>query len=913
MPGDWGGGSAATLTGSRTAPAAFLRRAQDGPAPAGLPRPAIRDSWARCHGLELDPGRHEPPYRGLTDLDPEDHLLRAAAPVVDRLHTRLAGARVGIVLTDETARVRLRLAGCAGLNRHLDAVRLAPGFSYAEDHAGTNGIGTALTERRPFAVLSTEHFVERLRDFACAGAPVRDPLSGEILGILDLTCWNSDRHPMMPKIVGGAVLEIEGRLLAQYSAREQALLAAVLTTPRVSLDDCSALSLGDRATLRDAAAELISLGRAGLRQVTLSGGRTAALHCRRARTPGAAGAVETLVVEAHFPFAGWETDPKPRPRLTPRPRPSAPERTRPGGPEEEPAAGPGPRPGSPAPDGDAADRLPVPAAAVLIGDATAARLAVAARRRLALLCQAGSRIGTTLEVDRTAQELAEIATPGPAEECTVDLWDWVLDGGEPPAPEGPAPIEEAPVLRRAAACPRRRARAGVEVGAQRPALPPAPFPDQPAVRPAPDGGSCVEVPIRARGTVLGLASFRRGPERGPFQEDDVALLGELVGRAAVALDNARRYTRESTLALTLQQSLLPGSLPDLRAAELAHGYQPASDRGGVGGDWYDALPLSGGRIALVVGEVAGHGLHAAATMGRLRTAIRNFSTLDLPPDELIGQLDALADPSESAEAGIAPATGATCLYVVHDPVTGQCTMASAGHRAPALLYPDGTAVLPRLPTGPPLGNGGSPYESVDLTLPEGTTLVLYTDGLTAGSATTADGEEALREALASLAGRPPAAVRDELQRRLRPARALDDAALLVARTRRTDADHLAVWDVPMDAAAVGGIRAEAARRLHDWGLDELVFTTELMVSELVTNAIRYTAGPVRLRLLRDRTLICEVTDGSATSPRLRRARSTDEGGRGLFLVAQLAHRWGTRYTHTGKVIWAEQPLPSASG
>jgi anti-sigma regulatory factor (Ser/Thr protein kinase) len=217
--------------------------------------------------------------------------------------------------------------------------------------------------------------------------------------------------------------------------------------------------------------------------------------------------------------------------------------------------------------------------------------------------------------------------------------------------------------------------------------------------------------------------------------------------------------------------------------------------------------------------------------------------------------------------------------------------------------------FPDVPAGPPLGLGGLPFETAELELAEGSRLVLYTDGLVEDRERDIDvGLELLSDALRGTAGASPEdtcrAVLDRL-----PARPSDDVALIVARTRGLGEDRVAEWQVPSDPAAVSRIRSAVTRQLADWDLEDLVFTTELVLSELVTNAIRHGRGPIGVRLLRDRTLICEVSDRSTTSPHLRYAATTDEGGRGLFLVAQLAERWGTRYTPEGKVIWAEQPLP----
>ncbi|MFD4660526.1 SpoIIE family protein phosphatase [Kitasatospora sp. NPDC058444] len=551
-----------------------------------------------------------------------------------------------------------------------------------------------------------------------------------------------------------------------------------------------------------------------------------------------------------------------------------------------------------------------------------------AQRRLRLLYDAGVTVGSTLDVTRTAEELAQVTVPRFADFVTVDLADQVLIGEEPPP--GPSLGR----MRRAAVTGVRDDAPFYPVGTVLDVVPETPLagalhsgepgiephlteagawreqdPERSAQMLAYGVHSLVRVPLRARGVLLGVARFWRAQRAEPFETEDLALAEELVSHAAVCIDNARRYTREHTMAVTLQHSLLPRTLPEQTALEVAHRYLPA--QAGVGGDWFDVIPLPGARVALVVGDVVGHGLHAAATMGRLRTAIHNFSTLDLPPDELLGHLDELVnriDQEEAAGGERAGPAGATCLYAIYDPVSRRCTLASAGHPPPAVVDPQGRVVFPELPTGPPLGLAVLPFETTELELAEGSRLVLYTDGLVEDRERDIDeGLELLRAALTGPPRTPDQTCADVLGAML-PAHPQDDIALLVARTRVLAPDQVAQWEVPSDPAAVGEVRAAVAERLTAWGLEEAAFVTELILSELVTNAIRYGSGPIRVRLLRDRSLICEVSDGSSTSPHLRYAATEDEGGRGLFLVAQFADRWGTRYTATGKVIWTEQPL-----
>ncbi|MBO8190137.1 SpoIIE family protein phosphatase [Streptomyces oryzae] len=557
-----------------------------------------------------------------------------------------------------------------------------------------------------------------------------------------------------------------------------------------------------------------------------------------------------------------------------------------------------------------------------------------ARERLKLLYESGVRIGTTLDVAHTAAELAEVAVPGFADLAAVDLLDEVVRGQEPApqtqrrlrrmavsdTPAGLPLYEVGEAITFRTGSPQERA-----LDAEQAVLEPDLHSAEEWLRHDPDRArrtleygvhSLITVPLRARGVVLGIAHFWRSGDSPAFDEDDVSFSEELAARAAVAIDNARRYTREHAMAVTLQRSLLPRGLPEHAALEAAWRYVPAE--AGVGGDWFDVIPLSGTRVALVVGDVVGHGLHAAATMGRLRTAVHNFSALDLQPDEVLARLDELVVriDDEDSRTGLAggrqyeEVAGATCLYAIYDPVTGSCTLARAGHHCPAVVYPDGTVGYADVPASPPLGLGGHPFETTELHLPEGARLVLYTDGLIESRDRDIDtGLEILRTVLERTAGSTPEETARTVADSVMPAHPSDDVALLVARIRRLDPTQVAEWQVEPDPAAVAPVRAECAARLREWGMEELGHTTELILSELITNAIRYGRPPIQVRLLHDDdSLICEVADGSGTSPHLRRASTTDEGGRGLFLVAQFAQHWGTRYTPGGKVIWTEQHL-----
>ncbi|RKN10958.1 SpoIIE family protein phosphatase [Streptomyces radicis] len=562
----------------------------------------------------------------------------------------------------------------------------------------------------------------------------------------------------------------------------------------------------------------------------------------------------------------------------------------------------------------------------------------AARERLVVVNEASVRIGTQLDVTRTAEELTEVCVPRLADFITVDLLD-PLDGQHPEArhltllraahrsihdgsPEAVVHLgalevypERSPRIR--ALSEGRTIRCGDEEEVYRC------WSGESVARAAifreSGAHATLAVPLRARGEVLGVAVLVRHRRPEPFAEDDVLVAEEIAARAAVCIDNARRYTREHEVALTLQRSLLPRALPRSTAVLTASRYQPAMPHAGVGGAWFDVIPLSGARVALVVGDVVGHGVRASATMGQLRTAVRTLADLDLPPDELLTHLDDLvvrlsldADDTEKADE-----VGATCLYAVYDPISRRCALARAGHPPPVLRLPDGTAKALDMPLGPPLGLGGLPYEPVERELPENALLALGTDGLLEGRGRDLDtGLRTLCDVLRrpdAEPGRSLDLLCDTVLGALLPkGEARDDVALLFARTSALDPSRVATWDVDPVPPSVAEMRKRVNERLTAWGFDEdTALTCELLSSEMVTNAIRHAAPPIQLRLILDKALICEVFDASSTAPHLRRARSLDETGRGLMLVASLAQRWGSRYTKSGKTIWVEQPLPSS--
>ncbi|MFF3946797.1 SpoIIE family protein phosphatase [Streptomyces sp. NPDC001902] len=565
--------------------------------------------------------------------------------------------------------------------------------------------------------------------------------------------------------------------------------------------------------------------------------------------------------------------------------------------------------------------------------------------RLAVVGEAGARLGGSLDVMEASQELADLAVPLLADVVAVDLEQSTLSGEGWPIRVGSVG-ERRPTLRRtglasihegAPESPWARGRSvavppasplGSVLSTGRshlePILDSAPgvWIDQvPTLRERIRTNgmhSLMVVPIRARRALLGTVLFVRSQDPTPFQEADLLLAEEVVSRAAQALDNARRFAREQTAALTLQRNLLPHRLRGGTAVEAASRYLPADLDHGVGGDWFDVIPLSGARVALVVGDVVGHGLNAAATMGTLRAAVRTLADMELPPAELLARLDdtlqRLGEEDADAVGGTAAVMVATCLYAVYDPATRVCTMARAGHPPPAIIDPHGRVSFPDLPTGSPLGVGlGDPFEAVELELPEGSLVALYTDGLV--ESRDHDIEEGMKHLGTALA-EPDRALEDLCDRATESfmgQASCDDVTLLLVRTYSLDTSRSASWTLPAHEGASRRARQLVGSQLAAWGLDELADSTKLIVSELVTNAVRYGSGPISLRLKRHQGLTTEVSDAEVCAPHVRSARTTDENGRGLFLVTQLSRRWGARPAPHGKVVWAEQDLPGAAG
>ncbi|MER5378312.1 SpoIIE family protein phosphatase [Streptomyces sp. NPDC002553] len=437
----------------------------------------------------------------------------------------------------------------------------------------------------------------------------------------------------------------------------------------------------------------------------------------------------------------------------------------------------------------------------------------------------------------------------------------------------------------------------------------------------PDKNAWAFLPLVASGRDIGCCVVSFALPR-TFSDEERTLLAALGGLVGQALERARLYDAEHDRAQSLQRGLLPRSLPSLPAATAAARYLPASEGAAVGGDWYDLIALSADRVAMVVGDVMGHGIAEAATMGRLRTAVRTLADLELPPEEVLVHLNDLVE--ELGEDSYA-----TCLYAVFDPVGRICTFCRAGHPPPVVVHPDGSVHHPEPAANPPLGAACPPFDTGAVRLPEESVLVFFTDGLVRSvGGDSEDGVDrltrAVRDAVARTGyfatGRPADEAADAGERLDelcgmvtaaltgdRP-RAVDDAALFLVHTRAAAPGDVASWPLPADPRAAAEARRHVRRQLAEWGLDELEATAEMVVSELVGNAIRHAKGPISLRLLRSRSLVCEVYDGSLTTPRIRRAAQTDENGRGLYLVSALSRRWGARYMDDGKCIWAEQDL-----
>ncbi|MFF8971152.1 SpoIIE family protein phosphatase [Streptomyces sp. NPDC014995] len=561
---------------------------------------------------------------------------------------------------------------------------------------------------------------------------------------------------------------------------------------------------------------------------------------------------------------------------------------------------------------------------------------VAVRERLEFLNEVSGKIGTSLDLSRTIVEVSKAVVPrftdvagtylreqvvagegfpeGVPDTTTMwhrvavehtdepGRWDDVVPVGEAMPFPAHTPFFQCMTTGEPVLVPRISDQLGHAIASQ--------F-EKRDIRPLITGRSMLVVPLKARNVVLGFMILLRHPERAEFNDMDRVTGAELAARAGLVLDNARMYTYQESVAETLQDSMLPHIPPRMAGCDIATRYLPGTLLGRVGGDWFDSVKLPGARTALVVGDVMGHGLNSAAMMGQLRTAVQTMAALDLPPAQLLRNLDDLAQ-------RLGDTYLATCLYAVYDPIASELLLANAGHIPPVLVRADdGRSELLDLPTGAPIGVGGVPFEAVRVRVEPGDRLVMCTDGLVE-----VRGED-IGAGLATLcesAAHPAASMDDACDTIIRALAATfseagrggrkDDVALLMARLNGIAPDDVAEWTFPLDPLQAGRARAVVREQLHHWGLPRLAYSAELMAGELVTNAVRHShSRPVTLRLVRGETLLCEVDDDDHELPTLLNAGPGDEFGRGLRVVSTLARAWGTSRTGDGKSVWFELTLP----
>ncbi|WP_371600072.1 SpoIIE family protein phosphatase [Streptomyces sp. NBC_00564] len=558
---------------------------------------------------------------------------------------------------------------------------------------------------------------------------------------------------------------------------------------------------------------------------------------------------------------------------------------------------------------------------------------VAVRERLEFLNEVSGRIGTSLDLSKTILEVSRAVVPrftdvagtylreqvvagegfpeGVPDTTTMwhrvalehtdepGRWDDVVPVGEAMPFPAHTPFFQCMTTGEPVLVPRISEQMGHMIAAQ--------F-EKRDIRPLITHRSMLVVPLKARNVVLGFMILLRHPERVEFNDMDRVTGAELAARAGLVLDNARMYTYQESVAETLQDSMLPHIAPRMAGCDIATRYLPGTLLGRVGGDWFDSVKLPGSRTALVVGDVMGHGLNSAAMMGQLRTAVQTMAALDLPPAQLLRNLDDLAQ-------RLGDNYLATCLYAVYDPIAGELHMGNAGHIPPVIVRAaDGRSDLLDLPTGAPIGVGGVPFEAVRVPVATGDRLVMCTDGLVE-----VRGED-IGVGLATLcesAAHPAASMDDACDTIIRALNTRggrkDDVALLMARLNGIEPEDVAEWRLALEPIEAGRARAVVREQLHEWGLTALADPAALMAGELVTNAVRHARSRhIGLRLVRGETLLCEVDDDDHTLPTLLSAGPEDEFGRGLRVVSRLAREWGTSRTSAGKTVWFELTLPRRS-
>lgn len=540
---------------------------------------------------------------------------------------------------------------------------------------------------------------------------------------------------------------------------------------------------------------------------------------------------------------------------------------------------------------------------------------------LAYLHAATVRIGGDLELTQVVTALCEALVPRVADLAGAYLYEAVLTDGE--LHELPGAPPEA-VLRLVATADEPRTHDHTLVGKVGVSDLTGPFAssirsgqlvmwpdpendreDVSCVLPAGPPGSVLVAPLRAGQHMLGFTVLTRSPSRPGFDEIDVLTATLMADQAALGVHKALLYQREARVADALQRSMLPKHPPQLPGVEIAYRYLPGNPAAQVGGDWFDAIPLPGSRVALVVGDVMGHGVHSAATMGQLRTAVRTLAALDPPPDQVLRHLDQLFEDTvgQSGEQYLA-----TCVYCVYDPVARRCAIANAGHVPPVFVHADGRTELIPVPAGVPLGVGNVAFQTIEVAAPDGGLIALCTDGLVESrDRDITEGLTALQESLTKVAA-PPDDLCENVLLALHTDEREDDVALLIARFDGIPSASVANWIMRPHAQAARHVRGLIATTLAGWGLDDQIDSASLLATELVTNAIRYTTRPITMRLLRTETLLCEVTDDDHHLPVLCEAGDDDEAGRGIYLVDRLSHRWGASHTASGKAVWFELAL-----
>ncbi|MER5686735.1 SpoIIE family protein phosphatase [Streptomyces sp. NPDC002205] len=542
-------------------------------------------------------------------------------------------------------------------------------------------------------------------------------------------------------------------------------------------------------------------------------------------------------------------------------------------------------------------------------------------QRLKILEAVRRQVGERLEVMAVCQELTKAVVPAFSGIAVVEVIEDVIRGEDPPL----APVDPGVPLRRTAF---RGLMSAYPVGEVRNLPYGTPFSRvladlRPRVVPVEEDSlwlaadparaeaikrsgvhSLIVAPLALRGQALGVVSFYRHGAEDPFEEEDLALTSDVCAHAALCIENARRYTRERTVAATMKRRLLPQRPATPSTVEVSHLHLPG--RGG-GGAWFDVIELAGARTALVLGDVVGLGVATATTMGQLRMVVQSLAALDLEPDELMARLSDTAARLAAERAALPvgdplhrePLT-AGCLIAVYDSVEHQCTIVRAGLPEPYVVFPDGSSTTLSVPAGPVLaGTDQAPFPATTVALPAGSTLAVGNEDVLRASTH-------LRSLLDQGAAQPLDELCDALAYAMRD-RYETEKLVLLARAKALPAEQVLTLPLPADPEAAPRARAAARRQLAAWKIDEdSTFTTELIVSELVGNAVRYGAPPLRLRLILDGMLTCEVSDAVSSAPHLKHARTIDETGRGLFIVATVAENWGTHYEAQGKTVWAQQ-------